>query len=77
MVISEPWSSCREDDLDKAKFVKDKIFDDFWWDQIDYILSFIVPIYDMIRVCDKDKQCQHLVYDMWDFMIKKVKKYYI
>ena len=40
MVISEPWSSYCEDDLDKAKYIKDKILDDFWWDQIDYILSF-------------------------------------
>ena len=73
IVISKAWSSYHEDDLDKAKFVKDKILDDFRWDQIDYILSFTGSIYDMIRVCDTDKPCLHLVYKMWDFMIEKVK----
>ncbi|KAL9663773.1 hypothetical protein QQ045_019164 [Rhodiola kirilowii] len=28
----------------------------------------------MIRVCDTDKPCLHLVYEMWDVMIEKVKK---
>ena len=31
------------------------------------------PIYDMLRDCDKDTPCLHLVYDMWDTMIEKVK----
>ncbi|GKA34225.1 hAT dimerization domain, ribonuclease H-like domain protein, partial [Tanacetum coccineum] len=30
-------------------------------------------IYDMIRACDTDKPCLHLVYEMWDSMIEKVK----
>ncbi|KAL3745851.1 hypothetical protein ACJRO7_014884 [Eucalyptus globulus] len=59
---------------EKAKFVKEKVFDDFWWDLIDYILSFTAPIYDMLRICDTDKPCLHLVYDMWGSMIEKVKK---
>ncbi|XP_030958977.1 uncharacterized protein LOC115980924 [Quercus lobata] len=31
------------------------------------------PIYDMLRVADTDKPCLHLVYEMWDSMIEKVK----
>ncbi|KAK1576759.1 hypothetical protein Q3G72_016280 [Acer saccharum] len=31
MVISDKWSCYREDDVDKANFVKDKILDDFWY----------------------------------------------
>ncbi|CAL5368910.1 unnamed protein product [Camellia sinensis] len=73
MVISDKWSCYRDDDIGKAKFVKDKLLDDFWWDQVDYILSFTAPIYDMIRVCDTDRPSLHLVYDMWDTMIEKVK----
>ncbi|KAL9684928.1 hypothetical protein QQ045_022370 [Rhodiola kirilowii] len=41
------------------------------------IKNYIVnhaPIYDMIRVCDTDKPCLNLVYEMWDVMIEKVKK---
>ncbi|XP_028060997.1 uncharacterized protein LOC114264544 [Camellia sinensis] len=73
MVISDKWNCYREDDVGKAKFVKEKILDDVWWDYIDYILSFTGPIYDMLRACDTDKPCLHLVYDMWDSMIEKVK----
>ena len=73
MVISEEWSSYREDDTVKANFVKEKIVNDEWWDKVSYILSFTGPIYEMIRACDTDKPCLHLVYEMWDSMIEKVK----
>lgn len=73
MVISDKWSCYREDDAGTARFVKEKLLDDIWWDSIDYILSFTWPIYDMLRICDTDKPCLHLVYDMWDTMIEKVK----
>ena len=51
----------------------DKLLDDFWWDQVDYILSFTAPFFDLIRVFDTDRLSLHLVYDMWDTMIEKVK----
>lgn len=73
MVISEQWDSYREDDVEKASFVKMKVLDDIWWDKVDYILSFTAPLYDMLRACDTDRPCLHLVYDMWDTMIEKVK----
>lgn len=73
MVISSRWNSYREDDTGKAKFVKEKVLDDIWWDSIDYILAFTSPMYDMLRICDTDRPCLHLVYDMWDTMIEKVK----
>lgn len=40
---------------------------------MDYILSFTAPIYDMLRACDTDKPTLHLIYDMWDTMIERVK----
>ncbi|KHN08416.1 hypothetical protein glysoja_043955, partial [Glycine soja] len=49
MVISDQWSSYKEDDVAKAKFVKDTLLDDKWWDKVDYILSFTSPIYDVLR----------------------------
>ncbi|CAI9271764.1 unnamed protein product [Lactuca saligna] len=73
MVISEEWSSYRLDDTEKANAVKEYILNDDWWDKITYILSFTGPIYEMIRACDTDKPCLHLVYEMWDSMIEKVK----
>lgn len=73
MVISDKWHCYREDDVGKARFVKEKVLDDFWSDYIDYILSFTSPIYDLIRICDTDRPCPHLVYDMWDTVIEKVK----
>ncbi|KAL0430502.1 UNVERIFIED_CONTAM: hypothetical protein Sradi_0676200 [Sesamum radiatum] len=71
MVISEQWSCYRDDDITKARNVKEK---DSWWDSIDYILDFTEPIYEMLRANDTDKPCLHLVYDMWDNMISKVKE---
>ncbi|GJV08765.1 hAT dimerization domain, ribonuclease H-like domain protein [Tanacetum coccineum] len=74
MVISEEWSSYRDDDTVKANFVKEKIVnDDMGRDKVSYILSFTGPIYEMIKACDTDKPCLHLVYEMWDSMIEKVK----
>ena len=61
MVLSDRWSLYIDDDLRKAQFDKEKVLDDFWWDNIDYIIAFTDPIYDMIRVTDIDKSSLHLV----------------
>ncbi|XP_058005468.1 uncharacterized protein LOC131181423 [Hevea brasiliensis] len=74
MVMSDQWAQYREDDQDKARFVHDKVIDEDWWEKVDYIFAFTGPIYDMIRVCDTDKPCLHLVYELWDSMIEKVKQ---
>ncbi|XP_030964335.1 uncharacterized protein LOC115985534 [Quercus lobata] len=73
MAISEQWASYKEDDVGKALKVKDMILSDLWWDKVDYILEFTAPIYDMLQVADTDKPYLHLMYEMWDSMIKKVK----
>nr|XP_023883711.1 uncharacterized protein LOC111996000 [Quercus suber] len=75
MTISNQWASYREDDVGKAQMVKDMIPSNLWWDNIDYILEFTTPIYDMLRIADTDKPCFHLVYEIWDSMIEKVKTY--
>ena len=74
MVLCEDWAIYRDEDPNKSKVVRDTILDDDWWAKLTYILDFTAPIYDMIRVCDTDKPCLHLVYEMWDSMIGKVKK---
>jgi len=73
MVVSEKWSAYRDDNPGQAQFVKEKIVNDLWWDDVRYFLSFTEPIYSMIRVADTDKPCLHLIYEMWDTMIEKVK----
>lgn len=73
MVMSEEWVQYRDDDQEKAKFVREKIVDEEWWEKIDYIIAFTGPIYDMIRICDTNKPCLHLVYELWDSMIENVK----
>ncbi|XP_028188223.1 uncharacterized protein LOC114374753 [Glycine soja] len=52
MVINDQWSSYKADNVAKAKFVKDTLLDDNWWDKVDYILSFTSPIYDVLRRTD-------------------------
>ncbi|XP_057418592.1 uncharacterized protein LOC130712795 [Lotus japonicus] len=73
MVIDEQWSSYQEDDPVRATFVKETILKDSWWKEVDYILSFTNPIYDMLRACDTDESTFHLVYEKWDCMIEQVK----
>ncbi len=74
MVISEQWTFYKEDDVGKATNVKNLILNDVWWGKVDFILEFTKPICDMIRVADTDTPILHLVYDMWDTMIEKVKE---
>ncbi|XP_059625062.1 uncharacterized protein LOC132268257 isoform X1 [Cornus florida] len=73
MVMSDFWTSYREDNVQRALTVKTKIVSDDWWRDIDYIFNFTEPIYDMLRRADTDVPCLHLVYEMWDSMIAKVK----
>ncbi|XP_077239687.1 uncharacterized protein LOC143880580 [Tasmannia lanceolata] len=73
MVISDKWTCYKEDDMKKSRFVKEKVLDDVWWDSIDYILAFTSPIYNMLRECDTNTPYLHLVYDLWDTMIEKVR----
>ncbi|XP_052109206.1 uncharacterized protein LOC107460861 [Arachis duranensis] len=73
MVISEKWSSYKEDNIGRAEVVTEKILSENWWQKIDYILAFTNPIYDVLRSTDTDAPTLHLVHDMWDSMIKKVK----
>lgn len=73
MVVSDKWTAYREDDQGKAQAVKEKVLYDMWWDNIRYIITFIDLIYSMLRAADTDKPCLHLIYEMWDSMIQKVR----
>ncbi|CAL9001441.1 unnamed protein product [Prunus brigantina] len=63
MMISPNWSLYKEDDVGKASAVKENILDEYFWDEIDYILSFTASMHEMIRMIDTDKPFLHLVYD--------------
>ena len=62
-----------DDDMRQAQFIKEKVLYDLWWNKKNYIIAFIDPIYDMIKITNSDTPSLHLVYDMWDTTIKKVK----
>ena len=64
----------KEDDLVKAKEVKDKILNEDFWMDVDYILSFTTPMYEMLRLTDTDKPCLHNIYEWWNSIIEKVKE---
>jgi len=74
MVISDEWSSYKEDDVAKAQSVKETLLNDNWWMNVDYILAFTAPIYDVLKKTDTDMATFHLVYEMWDSMIENVRK---
>lgn len=73
MATSDQWNCYHEDDVEKAMHVQEKLLDDSWWDRIDYILTFTGPIYEMLRFADTDESSLHLVHEMWNSMITKVK----
>ncbi|GJM94833.1 hypothetical protein PR202_ga11512 [Eleusine coracana subsp. coracana] len=73
MVISDKWAAYKEDDQEKVGFVRAKILDEAWWDNVKYIVDFTEPIYSMLRTADTNKPCLHLIYETWDSMIEKVK----
>ena len=64
---------CIKKDVVKAKEVKDKILNEDFWMDVDYILSFTAPMYEMLRLIDTDKPCLYNIYEWWDSMIEKVK----
>lgn len=65
MVISDKWTAYKQDDRENARFVRDKILDEDWWADVNYIIDFTDPIYSMLRAADTDKPCLHLIYEMW------------
>jgi hypothetical protein len=74
LVIKECWNEYQEDNVNRVNFVREKILDEVgFWKKIEYILAFAEPIHEMLRIADTDKPCLHLVCDMWDVMIHKVK----
>ena len=74
MIISDEWSSYKQDNVAKAQSEKETLLNDNWWMNVDYILAFTAPIYDVLKKMDMDMATLHLVYEMWDSMIEKVRK---
>jgi hypothetical protein len=74
MVISDAWESYRDDNSGLAQHVRKKILSNHWWESVSYIVDFTEPIYEILRLADKDEPCLHLIYEMWDTMIENVKK---
>ncbi|KAI9181641.1 hypothetical protein LWI28_017053 [Acer negundo] len=66
MVISEKWDMYKEDDVEKARSVKEKLLNELFWLDIDYILDFTAPIYEMLRMTDTDTSCLYLVVGFYD-----------
>ena len=63
LVISEECEMYKEDDVVKAKEVKDKILNEDFWMDVNYILSFTAPMYEMLRLADTEKPCLHNIYE--------------
>ena len=51
-MVNSEWGYYRENDMVKARRVKELVFDDAWWDNIDYMLSFTAPIYTADHLID-------------------------
>lgn len=40
MVTSEKWPYFGEGDAQKTEFAKERVLDDLWWNNVDYMLAF-------------------------------------
>ena len=49
VIISDEWSSEKEDDVARAQSVKEILLNDNWWMKVDYILAFTASIDDVLR----------------------------
>jgi len=47
MVISDEWSSYKEDNVPSAQLVKETLLNDNWWMKVHCILSF-TPLFTML-----------------------------
>ncbi|XP_026415888.1 uncharacterized protein LOC113311263 [Papaver somniferum] len=65
LVICNQWSSYKDDDPNQALFIKEKLLDDDWWNTLQYVIDFTKPIIEMLRLCDTDEPCLHLVYERY------------
>ncbi|KAK6791464.1 hypothetical protein RDI58_010545 [Solanum bulbocastanum] len=76
MVMDDEWKNYKGDKGIEAKTceIKSLIMNDEKGDSIDYFLKFTESIVDTLRSADIDGPKLHLLYDMWDSMIEKVKK---
>ena len=74
LVISEEWEMYKQDDVVKAKEVKDKILNEDFCMDVDYILNFTAPMYKMLRLADTHKLFLYNIYEWWDSMIEKMKE---
>jgi len=63
-VISDDWSSYKEDNVNRAQFVKETLLNDNWWMKVDYILAFTALIYDVLKNTNTNIVTFHLVYEM-------------
>ncbi|XP_016495626.2 uncharacterized protein LOC107814692 [Nicotiana tabacum] len=77
MVMDDDWRNYKGDKVIEVKTreIKSLVMNDEWWDKIEYFLKFTEPIVSMLRSADLDAPKLHLVYDMWDTMIEKVKAF--
>ncbi|XP_059636206.1 uncharacterized protein LOC132278435 [Cornus florida] len=57
----------------KVREVKISIVNDSWWADLEYLLDFTESIVEFLRLANTDALVLHLIYDMWDTMIEKVK----
>ncbi|PHT40514.1 hypothetical protein CQW23_19368 [Capsicum baccatum] len=75
MVMDDEWKNYKGDKVLEAREreIKSLVMDDEWWDKVEYFLKCTELIISMLRRADLDISQLHLIYDMCDTMIEKVK----
>ncbi|KAM3235374.1 hypothetical protein P3L10_015410 [Capsicum annuum] len=75
LVMDDEWKNYKGDKVHEARAreIKLLVMDDAWWDKVEYFLKCMEPIVSLLRRADLDISQLHLIYDMWDTMIEKVK----
>ncbi|OVA06539.1 hypothetical protein BVC80_1739g23 [Macleaya cordata] len=77
MVLSEEWEKIKSGSSTsnfQHQDVKNTILNEDFWHKTKTILSFVKPIWEMIRFCDSDKAVMGEVYQMMEDMLGSIKE---
>jgi hypothetical protein len=62
MVMSDAWDEMSID-REGVNAVKETVLDSQFWSQVQYVLQFTEPIYNMIKLADSNRQIIGEVYE--------------
>ena len=74
MEIRNNWALWRHSNTKRTTKIRKRIFDEKWWECVEYLIKLTVPIMIMLRYANMDRPCLGEIYDGIDSMLEKIKQ---